>query len=191
LFDGPSTVSLLDGPVAHFELGGIPESAREVKELVGFIIINYVRHLLLSMLRHLLKRICVEEMSRFLDIPGGEKILRELFEQFRKFTVQVIVVAQQYSRIADTPIRAALVGNARAFLIFNTGDRADVERLAHDIGLSSVAVEAILRYPRPDQQTGQKYSEFCYFHTDPVRPICGTVRYVQLANGGYNQQTNS
>ena len=73
------------------------------------------------------------------------------------------------------------MGNASAFIIFNTGDRSDVERLGKDIGLSSVAVEAILHYPRPDHLSDQKYSEFCYFYKDPVKPICGTVRYVQLA----------
>lgn len=189
LFDGASTVSL-EGPVVHFELGGIPEAAKEIKTLVGFLIINDVRQLFVSLPRPQLKRILVEEMSRFLDVPGGETILRELFEQFRKFTVQVIVVVQQYARIADTPIRAALMGNARAFLIFNTGDRQDVERLGRDIGLSSVAQEAILRFPRPDQQTGARYSEFCYFHTDPVRPICGTARYILLSSDGYTQQTD-
>ena len=179
LFDGPSTISMT-GPVVHFELSAIPEAAREIKVLVGFLLINDLRQHLLSIPRQLLKRVIVEEMSRFLDVPGGEKILRELFEQFRKYTVQIVVVVQQYSRIADTPIRAALVGNTRAFVIFNTGDRQDIERLAKDIGLSAVAQEAILRYPRPDQQTGQKSSEFCYFHTDPRQPICGTVRYVHL-----------
>ncbi|MBK7999674.1 MAG: hypothetical protein IPK15_13395 [Verrucomicrobia bacterium] len=190
LFDGASTVSL-EGPVLHFELGSIPEAAKDVKTLVGFVIINDVRQLLQSLPRPQLKRFVVEEMSRFLDVPGGEAILRELFEQFRKFTVQVLVVVQQYARIADSPIRAALMGNARAFLIFNTGDRQDVERLGRDIGLSSVAQDAILRFPRPDQQTGARFSEFYYYHTDPVHPICGTVRHILLSPDGYNPQTDS
>src|SRR5262249_38729919 len=125
-------------------------------------------------------RFIIEEVSRFLDVPGGEAILRELFEQFRKHQTQVIIVAQSYSRIADTAIRTALVGNARAFAIFNTGDRLDIERLGQEIGLSHVAQETILRFPRPDQQTGVKYSEFFYWHTDVRQPVCGPVRYLLL-----------
>jgi hypothetical protein len=179
MFDGASNVSLT-GPVVHFELGLIPEAAKEIKGVIGLLIINLVRNHVLNMPHHLRKRVVVEEFSRFLDFPGGPAILRELFEQFRKFKVQVIIVAQQYARIADTPIRAALMGNARAWFIFNTGDIRDVERLCHDLGLSSVARDTILHYPRPDQQTGPKYSEFLYYHTDAQQPICGTVRYVRL-----------
>jgi type IV secretory pathway VirB4 component len=182
LFDGATNVATSER-VVHYELGFIGESAKEIKAVVGFIQINSIRNRVMLMPRHLKKRIVVEEVSRFLDVPGGEAILRECFEQFRKFNVQVIIVAQQYSRIADTPIRAAIVGNARAWIIFNTGDRLDVERLGVDLGLSRVAVETILRFPRPDQQTGVKYSEFLYYHTDTVRPICGTVRYYRLPTG--------
>lgn len=176
LWDGPSNVSL-DGPVIHFELGLIPEAAKEAKELAGFLIINDVRQYLLSRPRAERKRILIEEASRFLDVPGGEQILRELFEQFRKFSVQATVVFQQYSRIAQTQIRTAIIGNCRSFIIFNPGDRRDLDLLAQDIGLSKVAQDTILAYPRPDELTGTKYSEFCYFRIDPTQPLCGTVRF--------------
>jgi hypothetical protein len=107
-------------------------------------------------------------------------IVQELFTQFRKHRTQVLLTAQAYAQIADSSIRTAVVGNARAFAIFNTGDRRDIERLGQDIGLSSAARETILRFPRPDQQVGTKYSEFLYWHTDVRQPICGAVRYVLL-----------
>jgi len=179
LFDGVNNVTL-DGPDTHFELGCLPESARDIKAVVGFQIINSQRQHILSLPRHWRKRIVIEEVSRFLDIPGAETILRELFEQFRKFNCQVTIVAQSYSRIADTPIRTALVGNTRAWMIFNTGSREDVERLGRDIGLSQLAQDTILRLPRPDQLTGTKYSEFLYYHSAPGTPICGPVRYFRL-----------
>jgi type IV secretory pathway VirB4 component len=179
LFDGVSNVALI-GQVVHFELGLIPEAAKEIKAVVGFQVINGLRHYILSLPRLMRKRIVIEEVSRFLDVPGGEAILRELFEQFRKHNCQVILTVQSFSRIADSSIRVALVGNARAWLIFNTGSRQDIERLGQEIGLSRVAQEAILRFPRPDQQTGAKYSEFLYWHSDARQPICGIVRYVLL-----------
>ena len=179
LFDGVPNVSL-DSPVLHLELGFIPEAAKEVKAVVGFGALHAVRQRCLTLPRHVRKRVVIEEVSRFLQIPGGEAILRELFEQFRKFCVQVIIVAQQYSRLADTPIRAAVMGNTRGWVVFNTGDRRDVERLSQDLGLSQAAQEAILRFSRPDQQTGSKFSEFLYWHSDGRQPTCGRVRYVLL-----------
>jgi hypothetical protein len=164
----------------HFELGLSPEAAREIKAVAALIIINTIRSHILGLPKNVRKRVVVDEVSRFIDIPGGEGILREFFEQFRKAKCLIYIAAQQYSRIADTPIRAALIGNTRAWMIFNTGDRRDVERLCADLGLPRSAVETILRFPRPDQQTGTKYSEFLYVHTDAVQPICGTVRYYLL-----------
>ena len=179
LFDGVSNVAL-NGPVVHFELGLIPEAAKEIKAVVGFLVINSLRQHILSLPRLMWKRIIIEEVSRFLEVPGAETILRELSEQFRKHRSQISMIAQSYSRIADTSIRVALFGNTRAWMIFNTGDRRDIERLGQDLGLSRVAQEAILRFPRPDQQTGAKYSEFLYWHSDARQPICGIVRYTLL-----------
>jgi hypothetical protein len=183
LFDGTSNISF-NSRVVHIELGQIPESARELKSLIGFVVMNDLRQHLLTLPRTMRKMFVVDEVARFLDVPGGERILREFYQSFRKHNTTVVTTMQQYAQIADSPIRAPLVGNSRVFLIFNPGDRQDAERLAHDIGLPAVAVETILRYPRPDQQTGAKYSEFLYVHTDPVQMICGTVRNVRLPDDG-------
>ena len=179
LFDGVSNVNL-GGAAVHFELGLIPEAAKEVKGVAGFLIINGLRQHILSLPKRMHKRVVIEEVSRFLDVPGGEAILRELAEQFRKHRAQLTIVVQSYSRIADTSIRVALMGNARAFAIFTTGDRRDIQRLADDLGLSALAVETICNFPRPDQQVGNHYSEFLYCHTATGHMIVGPVRYSLL-----------
>jgi hypothetical protein len=187
LFDGVGNVPAT-GAVQYFELGHLPKAAKDVTDVVGFQLINQLHHTCLTLPRGMRKRIVVEELSRFLEIQGAEAILRELAESFRKFNVQLVTTAQTYARIADTPIRAALVGSTRAWLIFNTGDRRDIERLGSDLGLSRVAQEAILKLPRPDQQAaGAKYSEFLYYHTDARQPICGTARYVVLSDPMFHQ----
>jgi hypothetical protein len=176
MFDGVGNVNM-GGKVVHFELGLIPESAKEMKAVIGFVAINFIRNLVLGMPRHERKRVVIEEVSRFLDVPGGADILQELFQQFRKFHVQTIIVGQQWTCIADTRIKTAVVGNARAWWIFNTGDPRDVERLCADLNLPAAVCETILRFPRPDQMVGEKYSEFLYFHTAQRFPICGVARY--------------
>lgn len=183
LFDGPSNVAM-DSPVLHYELGSIPESAKELESIVVFAALNSLRSRCLQLPTSVRKRVVIDEVSRFLDVPGGEAFLRELFESFRKHNTQVIIIGQQYSRIADSSIRAAIAGNARAWLIFNTGDAQDIARLCSDLGLSPMAQETIRRLPRPDQLTGPKYSEFLYFHTDARQPSCGTARYFLLPHDG-------
>ena len=50
LFDGTSNLSLT-GKIAHFELGYIPESAKELKAAAGFLITNHARKHIMTLPR--------------------------------------------------------------------------------------------------------------------------------------------
>ncbi|MEP6509136.1 MAG: hypothetical protein ABJC63_13010, partial [Gemmatimonadales bacterium] len=177
LFDGESNISLT-GKIAHFELGYIPESAKELKSAAGFLITNYTRQHIVTMPRSLRKRNVYEEVARFLDIPEGEKIVKESYAQMRKFNTWNISIVQQYSRFAESRIRSAVFGNSRQFFMMKQNDRTDLEDIARDIALPEITKHTIMSYPLPDQQTGQRYSAFTYYHVDTLRPICGTVHNV-------------
>ncbi len=57
-------------------------------------------------------------------------------------------------------------------------DRADLDDMACDIGLTELTKHAILSYPLPDQQSGDKFAAFTYLHNDAQNPICGTAHNV-------------
>src|SRR6266496_1701967 len=84
LFDGISNLSLT-GKIAHFELGYIPESEKELKAAAGFLITNHARKHIITLPRAVRKRNVYEEVARFLDIPGGQEIVQESYAQLRKF----------------------------------------------------------------------------------------------------------
>ena len=50
--------------------------------------------------------------------------------------------------------------------------------MGRDIGLTEVTRHAILSYPLPDQQSGEKFAAFTYLHSDAQNRICGTVHNV-------------
>ncbi len=50
--------------------------------------------------------------------------------------------------------------------------------MAGDIGLTDLTKHAILSYPLPDQQSGEKFAAFTYLHSDAQNPICGTAHNV-------------
>jgi len=177
LFDGVSNLSLT-GRIAHFELGYIPESAKELKAAAGFLITNHARKHIITLPRALRKRNVYEEVARFLDIPGGQEIVQESYAQLRKFNCWNIAIVQQYSRFKQSRIRSAVFGNSRQFYIMRQNDRADLEDMAQDIALPEVTKHAIMNYPLPDHQTGEKYASFTYFHTDSNRNLCGTVHNI-------------
>lgn len=177
LFDGVSNLSLT-GKIAHFELGYIPDSAKELKTAAGFLITNDARKHIITLPRGLRKRNVYEEVARFLDIPGGEEIVKESYAQLRKFNCWNISIVQQYARFKQSRIRSAVFGNSRQFYLMRQNDRADLDDIAQDIALPEVTRHAVMNYPLPDHQVGQKYSAFTYLHLDSNRPICGTVRNV-------------
>ena len=189
LFDGETNLSLT-GKIAHFELGYIPDSARELKAAAGFLITNYTRQHILSLPRAVRKRNIYEEVARFLEIPEGERIVRESYAQMRKFNTWNISIVQQYSRFKESRIRSAVFGNSRQFFFMRQNDRADLEDMATDIALPEVTKQTIMAYPLPDQQTGEKFAPFTYYHMDGQRPLCGTVHNVASAEMLYCSSTS-
>jgi hypothetical protein len=86
----------------------------------------------------------------------SEQIVKESYAQMRKFNCWNISIVQQYSRFKESSIRSAVFGNSRQFFLMH----------------------AILSYPLPDQQSGEKFAAFTYLHSDAQNPICGTVHNV-------------
>jgi hypothetical protein len=179
LFDGPTNVSLT-GQITHFELGYIPEQAIELKTAAGLLITGFARQHIISLPRAVWKRIIYEELARFLDVPGGEKIVAESYAQLRKFNCWTASIVQQYSKFKHSRIRPVVIGNSKQFFLMRQFDRSDVDDLGKDLGLPETVCAAIQNYPMPEQQPpGKKFSSLCFFSpvTDP--PLCGTVRNVQ------------
>jgi hypothetical protein len=179
LFDGVTNVSLT-GQIAHFELGYIPEQAVELKTAAGLLITGFSRQHIISLPRTQRKRILYEELARFLDVPGGERIVAESYAQLRKFNCWTASIVQQYSKFKGSRIRSVVIGNSKQFFLMRQFDRSDVEDIARDIALPESVCASIQNYPMPEQQPeGRKFSSLCFFSpvTDP--PLCGTVRNVQ------------
>jgi type IV secretion system protein TrbE len=178
LFDGQTNVSL-QGKIAHFELGYIPEQAVELKTAAGLLISGFTRQHIITLPRNLRKRIIFEEVARFLDVPGGEKIIAESYAQLRKFNCWTISIVQQYSKFKDTRIRPVIMGNSRQFFLMRQFDRSDLEDISKDIHLPEVTMNAIQHYPLPEQQkSGQKFSSLCYYSPSVQPALCGTIRHI-------------
>jgi type IV secretion system protein TrbE len=178
LFDGITNISLT-GKIAHFELGYIPEQAVELKTAAGLLISGFTRQHIITLPRHQWKRIIFEEAARFLDVPGGEKIMGEGYAQLRKFNCWIISIVQQYSKFKSTRIRPVIMGNSKQFFLMRQFDRSDLEDISKDIQLPEVMIDAVQHYPLPEQQAAhQKFSSLCYYSPTVQPPLCGTLRHI-------------
>ena len=191
LFDGTTNINLR-GRVAHFELGEIPESSKELKEAAGFLVSEYVRQHIVTLPRAQRKRIVFEEMARFLDVPEGGKIVAEAYAQLRKYGCLVISVTQQFSQLKKTPLFPVIRGNSKIFNLMRQQDQDEVEELGDAINLPPLARQPIKNYPLPEHQNARnRFSSYTYFAPEGSASVCGTVRvrasremlYVASSNG--------
>jgi hypothetical protein len=181
LFDGATNVSLT-GRIAHFELGYIPEQAIELKTAAGLVITGFARQHIIGLPRAMWKRIVYEELARFLDVPGGEKIVAESYAQLRKFNCWTASIVQQYAKFKESRIRPVVIGNSKQFFLMRQFDRGDVADIASAISLPESVCTSIQSYPMPEQQPeGKKFSSICFFSPVNDPPLCGTVRNIQPA----------
>jgi hypothetical protein len=81
LFDGVANIRI-DGRLAHFELGQIPEHAADMRAAANFLVANYGRQKIISMPRAMPKIAIFEEASRTLDIPGGVRTMQEYKQDY-------------------------------------------------------------------------------------------------------------
>jgi type IV secretion system protein TrbE len=177
LFDGVSNVNLT-GKIAHFELGYIPESAEELKAAAAFLIANYTRSHMMRMPRALRKRNIFEEVARFSLVPSGRKVLRESYQQLRKYNVWNVATVQNYEQFKTSDIRGAVLGNSRILFLMRQSDRSDIEDLGHDFPIPEAVKDTVMSHPEPEKLIGQKFSQFTYYHTGERRPLIVTMRNI-------------
>jgi hypothetical protein len=178
LFDGVSNVRI-DGRVAHFELGQIPEHATEMRAAANFLVANYGRQKIISMPRAVPKIAIFEEAARTLDIPGGIRMIQEYYRQMRKFGCNILAVVQQYDVLKNSPVRGAMIGNSKMFLITSQQSREDAKEVGEALSLSGKTVETINAYPLPELlDPKERFSAFTYVANDKVRRLVGTVKNV-------------
>lgn len=180
LFDGITNLQIT-GNIVHFELGRIPESARELKEAAGFLVSNYIRQHIVTLPRGQRKRVIFEEVARFVNIPGADRILSEFYSQLRKYGCWCISIFQQYGQLANSPLKRVIFANSKGFLFMRQNSREDIEDIANEVDLPDSMRRMIKNYPMPEHQHGDKAAYVCYFVPGGGRAgsgLCGTVKNI-------------
>jgi hypothetical protein len=178
LFDGVSNIRI-DGRVAHFELGQIPEHATEMRVAANFLVANYGRQKIITMPRSVPKIAIFEEAARTLEIPGGVRMIQEYYRQMRKFGCNILAVVQQYDVLKTSEVRGAMIGNSKMFFVTSQQSQADAKEIGGALGLSDKTVETIHSYPLPElMNPKERFSAFTYIANDKIRRLVGTVKNV-------------
>jgi hypothetical protein len=160
----------------------IDDESEELMEVKSLILeqasngVDSVQYIVVEGKRRDVTLVGAKELDEY--VKALEQIVKESYAQMRKFNCWNISIVQQYGRFKESRIRSAVFGNSRQFFLMRQNDRADLDDMAADIGLTELTKHAILSYPLPDQQKGEKFSAFTYLHNDAQNPICGTAHNV-------------
>jgi hypothetical protein len=114
-----------------------------------------------------------------LDIQRQTRLIQEYYRQMRKFGCNILAVVQQYDVIKNSPVRGAMIGNSKMFMVTAQQSREDARDIGQALGLSEKTVETIHAYPLPElMDPKDRFSAFTYIANDKVRRMIGTVKNV-------------
>ena len=106
-------------------------------------------------------------------------MIQEYYRQMRKFGCNILAVVQQYDVIKNSPVRGAMIGNSKMFMVTAQQSREDAREIGQALGLSEKTVETIHSYPLPELMAPkERFSAFTYITNDKVRRMVGTVKNV-------------
>ncbi len=173
LFDGVTNISL-NGRLIHFELSLLGSGENSLKTAAYYLIMNAVRHHVMTLPRQLLKRGLIEEAARVADIPDGVAMMEEMAAQLRKYNCWACFAFQNDAQLDKPKVRKVIFGNIKQALLGRQRSPALVRSIAAELELPETAAGAVASYPLPEY-VNYEYAQFLYYHMDASRPICGTI----------------
>lgn len=197
IVDGKNNVNL-HGACAHFELGSIKQSESDLLGVAGFLITNDVMNHIMTLPRGIRKRMVIEELSAFLDIPNGDKVVRNLYERLRKYNCACVSVIQQYRRFRQSPVKSSVLGNCKQIFFLRQADKEDLDDICETFPLPEVTKQTIMRFPDMTKAKTNKdnYSGYVLYQLGEAKPVITTVRnyisketaYVTSSTGSVHSQ---
>lgn len=162
-------------PVLHIEMGDLGENNPVLRQAGGFLVSTMARKLTVRLPRSMRKKVKVEEAAKFLAVKNADKIIKEFYAQFRKYSAMFNTIFQQYSQLKDSAIKGAVFGNSNVFRLMAQQDRTDLEDFSLSLPLPETARNQINNFILPANQTGEKCSYFCLFEPNGEQTLCGTT----------------
>jgi hypothetical protein len=171
IVDGVTNIDLAR-KVVHFELGHIKESERDLLAVAGFLITNDVRNYLMTMRRGARKRLILEELSAFLALENGPKIVRDYYERMRKYNCWVLSILQNFGRLHEQNpgVTGAILSNTQQVFLLKCNHQADLDLMGKAYAIPETTKQKVMRFPKPSGAGPDVYSGFALVQLQDGRP---------------------
>jgi hypothetical protein len=171
IVDGITNIRL-DRRIVHFELGRIKESEQELLAVAGFLITNDVRNYIMTMRRGARKRLILEELSAFLALENGPKIVRDFWERMRKYNCWMLGILQNFARLYEQNpgVTGAILSNTDQVFLLKSNNRRDLDLVSQSYSIPEVTKSSVMRFPIPSGHARGVFSGFGLVQIQDGRP---------------------
>jgi hypothetical protein len=171
IVDGVTNIRL-DGKIVHFELGRIKESEQELLAVAGFLITNDVRNYIMTMRRGARKRLILEELSAFLALENGPKIVRDFWERMRKYNCWMLGILQNFARLYEQNpgVTGAILSNTDQVFLLKSNNRKDLDLVSQSYAIPEITKASLMRFPIPSGNGREVFSGFGLVQIHDGRP---------------------
>jgi TraG P-loop domain len=171
IVDGVTNIRL-DRKIVHFELSKIKESEQELLSVAGFLITNDVRNYIMTMRRGARKRLILEELSAFLALENGPKIVRDYYERMRKYNCWVLSILQNFGRLHEQNegVTGAILSNTDQVFLLKSNSKKDLDLVSETYPIPETTKNTVLKFPQPSGYGPEVYSGFALVQVQEGRP---------------------
>jgi hypothetical protein len=171
IVDGVTNIRL-DRKIVHFELSKIKESEQELLAVAGFLITNDVRNYIMTMRRGARKRLILEELSAFLALENGPKIVRDYYERMRKYNCWVLSILQNFGRLHEQNegVTGAILSNTDQVFLLKSNSKKDLDLVSETYPIPETTKNTVLKFPQPSGYGPEVYSGFALVQVQEGRP---------------------
>lgn len=165
IFDGEGSIDF-SGQCVHIELGQLQGADTKLKAVAAYLITQMILLDLMYSDRSVRKRLIVEELGAFLEIPNAKSLIHHMYERLRKYRVFVVSCCQQLSQLNAHGLLESVVGNSRQAFLFKTEHEDDARALQSALRLPESAVQRLMSMELPSKERG---APFLHWSSDGVR----------------------
>jgi hypothetical protein len=137
--------------VAYIEMGGILDSQKELRDVVGNIITNDLKNHILKIPRNLRKMAILEEGRAILEIPKADQMIVDYHQRMGKYNCAVVTLFQEYGGLLSSKpeVAKAIMSNTNLTVLLRNQNREDLNILGQFFPIPEAVKETVAKFPDP------------------------------------------
>jgi len=126
----------------------------------------------MTMRRGARKRLILEELSAFLALENGPKIVTRFWERMRKYNCWMLGILQNFARLYEQNpgVTGAILSNTDQVFLLKSNNRKDLDLVSQSYAIPEITKASVMRFPIPSGNGREVFSGFGLVQIHDGRP---------------------